>query len=40
MEESSQSFRRTLNIIESELGAQLQYLAHVCVGAAHQGIFF
>ncbi|PAV68324.1 hypothetical protein WR25_12963 [Diploscapter pachys] len=40
MEESSQSFRRTLNTIESELGAQLQYLAHVCVGAAHQGSTF
>uniref|UniRef100_A0A0M3HRY8 Mediator of RNA polymerase II transcription subunit 11 n=1 Tax=Ascaris lumbricoides TaxID=6252 RepID=A0A0M3HRY8_ASCLU len=40
MEEASSAFKRTLNAIESELSAQMQYLSHVCVGTPHQGSTF
>ncbi|KHN86835.1 Mediator of RNA polymerase II transcription subunit 11 [Toxocara canis] len=40
MEEASSAFKRTLNAIESELNAQMQYLSHVCVGTPHQGSTF
>ncbi|TKR64422.1 hypothetical protein L596_024955 [Steinernema carpocapsae] len=37
MEEASQNFRKTLNVIDTTMTAQLDYLANVCVGSAHQG---
>uniref|UniRef100_A0A1I7XAS0 BAR_3_WASP_bdg domain-containing protein n=1 Tax=Heterorhabditis bacteriophora TaxID=37862 RepID=A0A1I7XAS0_HETBA len=39
MEESSQAFKKTVNAVETELSAQMQYLSNVCVGSAHQGMF-
>ncbi|KAK0420749.1 hypothetical protein QR680_014862 [Steinernema hermaphroditum] len=37
MEEASQNFRRTLNQIDTEMSAQLDYMSNVCVAMPHQG---
>uniref|UniRef100_A0A1I8A0P8 DASH complex subunit DAD4 n=1 Tax=Steinernema glaseri TaxID=37863 RepID=A0A1I8A0P8_9BILA len=37
MEEASQNFRRTLNAIDTEMSAQLDYMSNVCVAMPHQG---
>ncbi|CAI2347861.1 unnamed protein product [Caenorhabditis sp. 36 PRJEB53466] len=40
MDENANTFKRLITTVENELGAQMQYLSHVCVGSSHQGSTF